>query len=174
VLGPTYWRDDYDPQLPGWLQGYIPNDWERYGDEQLEPVDVRAALCGWLGEWGIDATIMRMHEDIEGEANIEKFQRIERELGVTQHFVYYPYGAPGEGHVGEIVALLDRRADGEPVDIRVFPETSVVDKTGGEFHVLEEGRGTGYLNDLIQLGCPIPEWEEYRGLFRAFRWHAEA
>jgi aspartate-semialdehyde dehydrogenase len=98
----------------------------------------------------------------------------ERELGVTQHFVYYPYGAPGEGHVGEIVALLDRRADGEPVDIRVFPETSVVDKAGGEFHVLEEGRGTGYLNDLIQPGCPVPEWEEYRGLFRAFRWHAEA
>lgn len=72
------------------------------------------------------------------------------------------------------MALLHRRADGEPVDIRVFPEASVVDKTRGEFHVLEEGRGTGYLNDLIQLGCPVPEWEEYTGLFRAFRWHAEA
>lgn len=80
MLGPTYWRDDYDPQLPGWLQRYVPNDWEFYGDDRPEPVDVRAALCGWLSEWDIDATIMRMHEDVEGETNIEKFQRIEREL----------------------------------------------------------------------------------------------
>lgn len=172
MLGPTYWRDDYDPDVPAWVREHLPDDWDPRGEDRLEPVDVRAALCGWLAEWGVRATIMRMHEDRQGEATIEKFRRIEQELDITQHFVYYPYGARGEGHVGEIVALLDRRAAGQAVDVRVFPEGRVVDKSGGEFHVLEEGRGSGYLNDLIQFGFPVPEWDDYAGLFRAFRWHA--
>lgn len=155
------------------MRGFLPNDWEPRGEDRPEPVDIRAALCGWLAERKAPATIMRMHEDRKGEATIEKFRRIEQAMGIIQHFVYYPYGARGEGHVGEIVALLDRRAAGGEVDLRVFPESSVVDKTGGKFHVLEEGRGTGYLSDLIELGCPIPEWDNYAGLFRAFRWHTK-
>lgn len=173
VLGPTYWRQGYVPDIPPWIGSYLPSDWKAYGGPRLEPVDLRAALCGWLARWGVSATIMRMHEDREGEATIEKFRRVERDLGITQHFVYYPYGARGEGHVGEIVALLDRRAAGQDVDVRVFPESRVVDKSDGEFHVLEEGRGSGYMNDLIQMGCPVPEWDDHTGLFRAFRWHAD-
>lgn len=115
---------------------------------------------------------MRMHEDRPDESNIEKFRRIESALDIGQHFVYYPYGARGEGHVGEIVALLDRHASGEPVDVRVLPETTVVDKSQGDFHVLDEGRGTGYFNDLIDHGFPVPEWETYEGLFRTVRWNA--
>lgn len=141
--GPTYWRNDYEPNLPRWLESWVPKDWARYGEARLHPVEIRAALCHWLQEFEISATIMRMHEDRPGEATIEKFQRIEADQGVTQHFVYYPYGARGEGHIGELVALLDRRARGQETDIRLFPEDRVVDKTGGEFHVLEEGRGSG-------------------------------
>jgi hypothetical protein len=108
------------------------------------------------------------------ETNIRLFKRIEKAQKISQYFVYWPLGAKRVGVDVELGALLDRLSSGRDHDVRLFVQEGAGRlHPDGEFECMEEGRRTGYYQDLVAHGCPIVLWEDHSDLFDSFLQHAD-
>lgn len=172
ILGPTDWLDDHQPQPPAWIEDHAPDAWSLRGEEVPAPIDVRAALCGHVRRVGSDATILEFHSRRDDETNQELFQRVEKEEQIDRYIVYRPPDAAGIGMEWELGALNDRLAEGRDHDIRLFLHQDAGRlRPDGYLEITEEGRGTGYYQDLVRHDCEVVEWASYEELFRAVGFH---
>lgn len=174
VLGPTKWRRGYRPEVPSWVREFIPGSWSKSHGYSSSPLDVRAALAGFLEESEVSATLMEAQVARMGEPNMGLLQRLVRDLPVNRFLIYWPYGANRSGLDVEIGYLLTRLEDQIDLDVRIFIEAGSHPAgrlAGRQFVVAEHRRRTHYYDDLLVYGCTMVEWESYQSLFDSFVAH---
>lgn len=171
ILGPTKWQRNHDPQIPAWLRSELPPTWAPKGRDVLSPLDIRAGMAAHLTRYKHDAMLMENFEKQEGETNTALFRRIASQA--TQHFVYWPHGAQRPGVDWELEILANWLEEQRELDVRIFVESKAGRIVNGHFESREEGHRTTYYEDLVALGCPIIEWENYESLWSALRHHTE-
>lgn len=120
VLGPSRWRRGYHPEIPPWVREFIPGRWAKTHKFSASPLDVRAALAGFLEESETSTTMMEAQVARPGETNMGLFQWLFRDLPVKRFLVYWPYGADRSGLDIEIGSLLTRLGDKMKLDVSFF------------------------------------------------------
>lgn len=129
-------------------------------------LDVRLQIAEVWRKAGHTVIIMEKEDDIQGEDLHQKFDRLLRR-DITDIAIYWPPNAETTSTIIEMAKLAERieLLKKARVPLILVHHVSVLSFQGGEFKILEQGRGSAYLNDLIKLDPRCWPWKDQDELF---------
>lgn len=131
------------------------------------PLKARLELARRMRATGTHAIVMEEEDDVAGENNFAKFRRLLDDNAPITYLVMVPLNARLHGisvEIGHLLTLIQEdRLD--PARVHLMLQSLLVSlDDDGMLALNEPGNRTQYYEDLVDEGCPIHRWADWREL----------